>query len=117
MNDMDPYLIFLIFVLDGIVMGIIGAVIGSAARGRSSAGFWWSFFLGPIGWIIVLLCADMRPKCPECRGIIETGARRCKNCGVVFISREIAIAHAPSPNIYQPMPKIHRQVPRVKATL
>lgn len=37
-----------------VIAGLIGAAIGQA-RGRTNAGFWWGFFLGPIGWLIVLL--------------------------------------------------------------
>lgn len=33
---------------------VIGTAIGSS-RGRTAAGFWWAFFLGPFGWIAVLV--------------------------------------------------------------
>ncbi|MBI5382673.1 MAG: hypothetical protein HZA31_12300 [Opitutae bacterium] len=38
----------------GFFFGLIGAVIGRS-RGIPGAGFWWGFFLGPIGWIITLM--------------------------------------------------------------
>lgn len=103
---MSDIVIFVIVILDAIVMGIVGALIGNAARGRSSAGFWWSFFLGPIGWIIVLLGADERPKCPECRGVIVEGAARCKNCGVSLVEEETPSAPHPVARIHRPVPKI-----------
>ena len=37
-----------------IVFGLIGAAIGQS-RGRTNAGFWWGLFLGPLGWLIVIL--------------------------------------------------------------
>lgn len=107
----------LIFVLDGIVAGIIGAIIGNVVRGQSSPGFWWSFFLGPIGWIIVLLYEDLRPKCPDCRGVIVEGAARCKNCGVELIYEDPTLTIAPPiyPRVRRPIPKAHRPIPRVRS--
>jgi hypothetical protein len=84
--------------------GLIGAVIGQA-RGRHFAGFWWGFFLGPIGWLIILLGTDARPKCPECLGVIIAGATRCKNCGAELIKR------TPVPTIRPLTPSIRRPTP------
>ena len=107
-------------ILGGVFAGLIGALCGRA-RGCPVAGFWWGFFLNAIGWLIVLLGADLRPKCPECRGVIEEGAARCKNCGVEFgvAEREPVVsrlqvpnaiprvkAHVPAPNIHHPRPKV-----------
>jgi hypothetical protein len=36
------------------VFGAIGALI-AREKGRAWAGFWWSYFLGPIGWVIAAL--------------------------------------------------------------
>ena len=42
----------LIFLLvTGSISGFIGWLIAKG-KGRGKAGFWWSFFLGIIGWII-----------------------------------------------------------------
>lgn len=42
----------LIFLLvTGSISGFIGWLIAKG-KGRGTAGFWWSFFLGIIGWII-----------------------------------------------------------------
>ena len=37
-----------------IALWLFGAYLGQR-RGRTMAGFWWAFFLGPIGWLIILL--------------------------------------------------------------
>jgi hypothetical protein len=69
------------FVVIWIGMGIIGIPLGML-RGRSPLnGFLWGFLLGPIGWLVVLLIGDSRPRCPECRGVAMKGARKCMNCG------------------------------------
>lgn len=115
----------IIAILGGLFTGIIGALIGGSVRGRNVAGFWWGFFLGPIGWIIVLLCNDERPKCPECRGVIEEGAARCKNCGVEFgaSEREPVASRLQVPNTmpcvkaHVPAPKIHNPRPKVRAVI
>ena len=67
------------------VMGGIGAAIGSS-RGSARNGFALGLFLGPIGWIIAAV-SDWRPPCPECRGHVDVGARRCPHCGVVYATR------------------------------
>lgn len=42
----------LVFLLvTGSISGFIGWLIAKG-KGRGKAGFWWSFFLGIIGWII-----------------------------------------------------------------
>jgi len=41
----------LIVILTGSITGFIGWLIAKG-KGRGAAGFWWSFFLTWIGWII-----------------------------------------------------------------
>jgi hypothetical protein len=121
---MSGIVIFIILIADSIVMGIIGALIGHSARRQSSPGFWWSFFLGPLGWIIVLCYSDLRPKCPECRGVIVEDASRCKNCGIELvyeqepmISEVVSQAYIPAPKIHHLKPKIRRPIPRIKRAI
>lgn len=62
----DPVFTALAFILIFAgVQGFIGWLIAKG-KGRGTAGFWWSFFLGWIGWIIA---ACMKPS-------IEAEARR-----------------------------------------
>lgn len=44
-----PYLLF-----SAIICGLIGYAIGNA-RGRPGAGFFWGAFLGPLGWLVLLV--------------------------------------------------------------
>jgi uncharacterized membrane protein YeaQ/YmgE (transglycosylase-associated protein family) len=70
-----------------IFSALIGALIGKQ-RNRVGAGIFLSLFLGPIGWIAVLLGPDYRLKCSECKGVIESGAKRCKHCGMDFTQQK-----------------------------
>lgn len=72
---------YVLIVLGGISLsGLIGAAIAST-RGQAVPGFLFGALLGPIGWAICFFTSDVRPKCPECKGVVISGARRCKNCG------------------------------------
>ena len=77
-----------------VVTCLVGYLIGNS-RGRGTEGVFFGLLLGPIGWIITLLFPEAGAKCPECKGVVPTGARRCKHCGVVF-SRPVAPAADPS---------------------
>ena len=59
---------------------LIGALIGKR-RGRPISGVVWGFLLGPLGWIIVALLKDLRPKCPLCGAAFVPGSLRCCHCG------------------------------------
>ena len=69
-----------IWVVVWLVSAVVGAIIGNT-KGRPTAGALWSMLLGPLGWLVILIAPDVRPKCPECGGPIVRGARKCKNCG------------------------------------
>ena len=67
-------------ILTVLCMGIIGAAIGSTKQ-NAGMGLILGMFLGPIGWLIVLLLPGHGRKCPECLGEVPQGASRCKHCG------------------------------------
>lgn len=75
----DDSTIFGYFFFWLIVGAVVGGVIG-ASRNNVGSGVVWGALLGPIGWILVLFL-DERAKCPECRGALPEGARRCSHCG------------------------------------
>ena len=70
------------YILWFVLTGAIGVAIGKhkARSGVMSAIL--GILLGPIGWLALAIGPDYRPQCPECRGVIVTGARRCQNCGI-----------------------------------
>lgn len=53
---MEALLVFIIFCCFN---GFIGWLIAKS-KGRGTAGFWWSFFLGIIGWIIAAMLEPSR---------------------------------------------------------
>jgi len=113
----------LIIILGAFLSAVIGGFIGSQ-RNRVGAGIFWSIFLGPIGWLIVLLGPDYRLKCPECKGVIESGVKRCKHCGMDFMKRQRPVVQQdfsdPIPDdyrptnakMYVPLPEINRTSPK-----
>jgi len=74
----DEIMIYLVFWF--IVGTLIGALIGQS-KGRVGAGAFFGFILGAIGWLIIALGPNLKPKCPHCGGVIVVGATKCKNCG------------------------------------
>jgi len=67
---------------------LVGALIGKS-KGRLSAGILWSLLLGPIGWLIVAVGPNTKPKCPYCKDTIIPGAVKCRNCGSELKSGEV----------------------------
>jgi len=65
-----------------VVSPIVGAIIGQTRNNRA-LGAVLGLFLGPLGWLLVLL-NDAREKCPECKGHVADGAVRCQHCGATF---------------------------------
>ncbi len=70
----------MIYLFCWLISPVIGALIGNA-QGRPGAGAIWGLLLGPLGWLLMVAVPDIRPKCPECGGVVVSGVRRCKNCG------------------------------------
>ncbi len=63
-----------------IMQSLVGALIGQT-KNRLVAGLLFGLCLSWIGWLIVALGPNYKPKCPECKGVIIPNATRCKNCG------------------------------------
>jgi len=102
---------FWISLIVGLIFSaLIGILIGNL-RGRPGDGALYSLILGPIGWLIILVGPDYRPKCPECRGVIEEGARRCKNCGADLMQNQVP---RPVVKIHSPVPKVHHPKPVIR---
>lgn len=66
--------------------GGVGYTLGGQYRARPWFGFWTGLFLGPLGWLLVLVIQDQRAKCRECGRALIPGARKCANCGAPVVS-------------------------------
>lgn len=71
---------WLSFLLWAVVFAALGGFLGEKLKGKQKEGTLLGFFLGPIGCAFVLLLADVRPRCHNCRTIYERGARVCPRC-------------------------------------
>ena len=63
-----------------VVMYLIGCAIG-LTKGRVVDGALLGALLGPLGWCIAGLLADLRIKCPACKGVVDHEACKCRHCG------------------------------------
>lgn len=101
-----------------IVVILIGAYLGQR-RGRTFAGFWWAFFLGPIGWLILLLG-------PNPRAEAEAAAKHAQEQRVEALQRQhldelralrATIAGAPPPATVEEAEYYLRQGGKVRGPL
>ena len=67
-------------VVIAVVGGLVGLVIGQF-KNKPTTGFLLGLLLGPIGWLIMAVIPNSGPKCPACKGVINSGATKCVNCG------------------------------------
>ncbi|MDE2105032.1 MAG: hypothetical protein KGL39_47780 [Patescibacteria group bacterium] len=73
----------MILLFFGLVLSaLVGAIIGRARR-NPLTGALLGLLLGPVGWLVAWV-DDRRAQCPECRGRVPDGARRCLHCGYEF---------------------------------
>ncbi|MEQ1904623.1 MAG: hypothetical protein ABL888_10585 [Pirellulaceae bacterium] len=72
-----------IYIIIWLLWAVVGAIIGNA-KARPAAGAILGLLLGPIGWLLMMVALDNRPKCPECGGRAVQGARKCIHCGSIL---------------------------------
>jgi len=68
------------FLISLVISAAIGALIGER-KGRLGAGALFGVLLGPLGWLIVALGPNMKPKCRACGGVLNPNAIKCVHCG------------------------------------
>jgi hypothetical protein len=68
------------YVISWLVSGVIGTIVGFWRR-KPAAGATWGLLLGPIGWLLVAVFGEQRPRCSECLSLASVGARKCRHCG------------------------------------
>jgi RNA polymerase subunit RPABC4/transcription elongation factor Spt4 len=68
-----------------LVFALVGYAIGSA-KGRTTAGLLWGALVGPIGWLVVAVGPNMKPKCSSCGGVVVKGAQKCLHCGSTMLA-------------------------------
>lgn len=91
---MDDLIVLIPYLISEIIFAsVVGALIGRL-RGRAGLGCLLGFLLGPLGWVITLLCADARPRCRECRGVVPADARKCLHCGTDLYAKPKAFRSA-----------------------
>lgn len=64
----------------GFVSALVGAILGAGKR-RAVDGLLCGLFLGPIGWLMILLSPTRHARrCPYCREGIALKAVKCPHC-------------------------------------
>jgi len=72
--------IVIFWTIGALINTLVGYFIGER-RGRAYDGSILGFCLGPLGWIIVLVMADKRSKCPHCATpVLSDSATVCAKC-------------------------------------
>jgi hypothetical protein len=97
---MDPLAFFVtspfVLLAAWCLLATVGYLLGQA-KGREAEGILFGVFLGPIGWLLIAVGPDQRPKCAHCRGAMQPGATRCCHCGGVAPPPTICIGAPPPP--------------------
>jgi hypothetical protein len=71
------------FVIWAFFAALIGVLIGQS-KGRAVDGLVLGVLLGPLGWLLIAVGPNKKPKCPDCGGVVVSGAKKCKNCGALI---------------------------------
>lgn len=76
---MDSTTLVAIVLVNSIVFGVVGALIG---QGKEAAlpGFLFGFFLNVLGLIVVIFALDNREQCPACKSGVTRYATLCAKC-------------------------------------
>ncbi len=77
-NDEQLTLCAIYFVVQLLIGGSLGAIVGGRRHARK-AGMILGMLFGPLG-IIVAFALDGRPRCPKCKARVEPGAAICAGC-------------------------------------
>ena len=88
--------------------GLVGALCGKY-KGQPFLGFIIGLLLGPIGWLIILLSGDVRPKCEACREVIDPKATVCPHCRSAVMKKEKPPVQLPAPFV-RTEPSLRRTV-------
>jgi uncharacterized CHY-type Zn-finger protein len=83
------------FLVAWAALGLVGFLIGQS-KGRDAEGAVLGMFLGPLGWLLVAVGPDRRPKCPHCHGAVQFRAVRCCHCGE-DLPPQLPLLKAPAP--------------------
>lgn len=62
------------------IFGAIGHYIGKTYRNQPVSGFWFGFWLGAIGLVLIVILDDKRRKCPACGERISGSPSICPDC-------------------------------------
>jgi uncharacterized membrane protein YeaQ/YmgE (transglycosylase-associated protein family) len=88
--------VFAVWLLIGVLFGLVASNVWSKKGGSSGAGFALGFFLGVIGLVIAFLATPSTgpsgslARCPFCAEGVQPEARVCKHCG-----RDLPIRRCP----------------------
>lgn len=80
----------------GVIWGVIWGAVGLFVRGKNGNGFWWGFFLGAFGVIVVaiLRTCDSRAPAPADRALAST---RLAHLARPAPARRVTLIRRPAP--------------------
>lgn len=84
---MNDGITIMLYGLLALAIALTGYSIGKT-KGHPGLGLLLAMFLGPIGWVIMLMQSDARFQCPACGGNCVPGKPRCCNCGAEIAAQK-----------------------------